>query len=458
MSDSDNDFIDDDELPTRGSRAKKRTRAAWEASIHERENPLIGEQTGVGLIEELAWKAEAKKRERIRQDTQPFQRGIIRHVVLVIDLSEAMAEKDMRPNRFVVTINYAKEYVREFFEQNPISQMCVLGMHDGLAVRLSELSGNPNDHINAIQELRTGRSPKEPKGSPSLENALKMAKATLFHTPKHGTREVIIIMAALLTVDPGDIHVTIKACVKERLRVSIIGMSARLKICVEICNKTNAGDESVYGVALDQQHFKELLMATTTPPVIRRAEEMEANKASLLMMGFPSRVEEDAPSLCACHGEMHRGGYICSRCEAKVCTLPQQCPSCKMTLILSTHLARSYHHLFPLRSWIAVDWKRLRSQKVKTTQCRGCQSNFPPLPLEEKNRSEEVTEINPHKRVEREEGPAESARYECQACASHFCIDCDMFCHEVVHNCPGCSSGVKAVVDGSAGDKMDVDS
>lgn len=65
MSDSDNDFIDDDELPTRGSRAKKRTRAAWEASIHERENPLIGEQTGVGLIEELAWKAEAKKRERL---------------------------------------------------------------------------------------------------------------------------------------------------------------------------------------------------------------------------------------------------------------------------------------------------------------------------------------------------------------------------------------------------------
>lgn len=65
MSDSDNDFIDDDELPTRGARAKKPKRAAWEASIHDRENPLIAEQTGVGLIEELAWKAEAKKRERL---------------------------------------------------------------------------------------------------------------------------------------------------------------------------------------------------------------------------------------------------------------------------------------------------------------------------------------------------------------------------------------------------------
>lgn len=76
--------------------------------------------------------------------------------------------------------------------------------------------------------------------------------------------------------------------------------------------------------------------------------------------------------------------------------------------------------------------------------------------------------MNPHKKVEREEGPAESARYECQACVSHFCIDCDLFCHEVVHNCPGCLSGVKAVADGngsvvsgdgvSGGDQMDVGS
>jgi hypothetical protein len=44
-------------------KGKQRQRAAWEASIQDRENPLLGE-LGQGLIEELAWKAEKKKRER----------------------------------------------------------------------------------------------------------------------------------------------------------------------------------------------------------------------------------------------------------------------------------------------------------------------------------------------------------------------------------------------------------
>lgn len=35
-------------------------------------------------------------------------------------------------------------------------------------------------------------------------------------------------------------------------------------------------------------------------------------------------------------------------------------------------------------------------------------------------------------------GIAESGRYACTSCGTHFCIDCDVFCHAEVHNCPGC--------------------
>lgn len=112
---------------------------------------------------------------RLLRDTTPLQRGIIRHLILVLDLSQSMAEKDIRPTRYLLALRYAQEFVIEFFEQNPISQLGVIGMRDGLAVRISDMSGNPTDHITAIHALR----PDDPKGLPSLQNALEMARGAL---------------------------------------------------------------------------------------------------------------------------------------------------------------------------------------------------------------------------------------------------------------------------------------
>lgn len=342
-------------------------------------------------------------------------------------------EKDLRPTRHLLTINYTIMFIREFFEQNPISQLGILGMRDGIATRISDMSGNPNDHINAVKGLRG----TEPKGNPSLQNALEMARAALYHTPSHGTREVVIILGALLTSDPGDIHDTIKSCIKDRIRVSIIGLAAQMHICAEICRKTNSGDENSYNVATDEVDFKELLMAITTPPVVRATdtEAQRRNQAALLMMGFPSRIVEKRATLCACHGNLTRGGYLCSRCKSKVCNLPATCPTCDLTLILSTHLARSYHHLFPLRNWVEVPWTRARQKG--STQCFGCQAAFPRIPAEESHGAEGSSTARKSRRAE---GASESSRYECETCQNHFCIDCDVFCHEVAHNCPGCQS------------------
>ena len=422
-------------------------RQAWETEYSRTVEKAIQPADDGSLGQSVQEREEERKRKRLRKDTKPFQRGIIRHVVLVLDLSEAMLEKDMRPNRYIGMINYAQDYIREFFEQNPISQMSVLGMHDGVCIRISELSGNPAEHVAAIAGLRSKDDGKEPKGAPSLQNALELARATLYHTPSHGTREVIVVFGSLLSLDPGDIHQTVKACVRDRIRVSIIGMSARLKICSEIVTRTNAGDEGEYTIATDQEMLKELLLATTTPPVIRETKQPASapppeSAAALMMMGFPSRVVEDQLTMCACHGNLTMGGYTCSRCSAKVCSLPITCPACQLTLLLSTHLARSYHHLFPLRNWSTVSWARAREKGSK--ECVGCLSSFskPPTIEKEPRGTETNSEMNDRRDGEdvEEQKASESGRYECRACESHFCIDCDMFCHMVLHNCPGCLS------------------
>lgn len=370
---------------------------------------------------------------RLLRDTTPLQRGIIRHLILVLDLSFAMEEKDLRPSRYLLTLRFASEFATEYFEQNPISQLGIIGMRDGVAIRISDMSGNPTEHIERLKAFRD----QQPQGNPSLQNALEMSRAALYHAPSHGTREILIIYGALLSSDPGDIHQTIASLITDRIRVSVVGLAAQVAICEELCSKTNAGDGGNYNVALNEQHFRELVMAVTTPPVTRTKKQ---SQSSLLMMGFPSRTSGPgkAMSFCACHSKLCRGGYLCSRCETKVCSLPAECPACGLTLILSTHLARSYHHLFPLRNWVEVPWTEAKKSKA----CYSCLTPFPEVPAggpenEKNGELPGVVEIK---------GNSESGRYACEVCGNHFCIDCDVFAHDVAHNCPGCQCDTRGML------------
>ena len=149
-----------------------RSKAAWEDIQRSWEN-VVETEDGSVTIEAML---EAEKRRRLMRDTTPLQRGIIRHVMLVLDMSFAMAEKDLLPNRYLLTLNYAVDFVREYFEQNPISQMGIVGMRDGIAVRISDMGGNPAEHI---EKLRVWAEQQEPLGNPSLQNALEMCRGAL---------------------------------------------------------------------------------------------------------------------------------------------------------------------------------------------------------------------------------------------------------------------------------------
>ena len=151
----------------------------------------------------------------------------------------------------------------------------------------------------------------------------------------------------------------------------------------------------------------------------------------------------------------------------QVCALPATCPACGLTLILSTHLARSYHHLFPLQNWVEVSWiqaaKREANEGVggPSSVCFGCLTPFsaiprdaghPPSPRTVKGNPSAIASTGKGSKTAaargsahahentREGGVSESQRYACSTCKRFFCIDCDLFAHEVVHNCPGCQS------------------
>jgi transcription initiation factor TFIIH subunit 2 len=118
-------------------------------------------------------------------------------------------------------------------------------------------------------------------------------------------------------------------------------------------------------------------------------------------------------------------------------------------LILSTHLARSYHHLFPLQNWTEVSWRR--ASQSDQHACFGCQTPFPTKrkfpnagtsTSTSKDKKTSVSGASSASASTKQiaEGVSESGRYECGTCHRFFCIDCDVFAHEIAHNCPGCQS------------------
>ncbi|KAM7208644.1 general transcription and DNA repair factor IIH subunit ssl1 [Naviculisporaceae sp. PSN 640] len=476
MADSDGEYVEDlsdDDLhqgsavdSTYGTRSKdrKRTRdgkpkrnaATWE-TFKQTWGEILGADTADGTLP-LAERIEAEKRRRLRRDTDAVQRGIIRHLMLVLDMSSAMADKDMiGPNAYRLTLNYAIEFVQVYFAQNPISQLGILGLRDGLAITISRMGGNAEEHI---EKLKKYRDDYDPQGNPSLQNALEMCRGSLYDTPSHGTREVLIIYGALFTIDPRDINDTINDLVADRIRVTVIGLSAEVHICAELCRRTNGGMSGNYHVALHEQHFHELFLAATTPPVTRTKEQ---DNPSLLMMGFPSRklAEKGTLVMCGCHAQPCREIYACTRCNTSVCRLPIECPSCRLTLVQSTHLARSYHHIFPLKNWVDVSWAEAAA--AGSVACYSCMAPFPPVPKDKakiggggggRKEGSEATATDGKrptaagtKTSAQPKGitVSESSRYACQVCRNHFCIDCDLYAHEVVHNCPGCQSNAVVV-------------
>jgi len=126
------------------------------------------------------------------------------------------------------------------------------------------------------------------------------------------------------------------------VRCFIIGLGAEVHIYRIIATETLGK----YTVARDERHLRELLLEPVAPPPV--SQEQAPKKSGMVEMGFPTRFVEPYPAFCICHRKMTIGGYVCPRCQAKICELPMHCALCDLMLVSSPQLTRSYHHLFPV--------------------------------------------------------------------------------------------------------------
>ncbi|XP_044754233.1 general transcription factor IIH subunit 2 [Coccinella septempunctata] len=348
-----------------------------------------------------------QRAKRKRQNTKGYgtKLGMMRHFYIILDCSESMSSQDLKPTRLICTLKLLEGFMEEFFDQNPISQIGVIIMHNKRAEKIVDLAGNAKKHIKTLKTLNKTSL----VGEPSLQNGLEMAFKSLKLLPTHASREILIIMGSLTTCDPGDINTTISALKTEGVRCSVIGLAAEVHICKQLAKETGG----TYNVILDDCHFKDLLYQQIDPPPAASGLE-----SSLIKMGFPHQMSvegtEEPLTMCMCHvdsidegSKLTTGGYYCPQCYSKYCELPVECRSCGLTLVSAPHLARSYHHLFPAANYQEIEYEK------QSEICFACQKLF--------NESDKQI-------------------YKCPNCQNFYCIDCDIFVHETLHTCPGCAT------------------
>ncbi|KAF4074677.1 hypothetical protein AMELA_G00242010 [Ameiurus melas] len=385
-----------DEEPERAKRWEGGYERTWEVLKEDESGSLKA------TVEEILFEA---KRKRVFESHGQVRLGMMRHLYVVIDSSRTMEDQDLKPNRLTSTLKLMEYFVDEYFDQNPISQIGIITTKNKRAEKLTDLAGNPRKHIAALKKAVDAGC----VGEPSLYNALSIAMQTLKHMPGHTSREVLVIFSSLTTCDPANIYELIQTLKSLKIRVSVIGLSAEVRVCTILTRETGGS----YNVILDESHFKELLTFHVKPPPASSSSE-----CSLIRMGFPQHViasasdQDSKPSFSMSHlessdagPELSLGGYFCPQCRAKYTELPVECKVCGLTLVSAPHLARSFHHLFPLEAF----QERPLEERTGDRFCQACQAEL-----------------------------KDKSVFTCPVCASVFCVECDVFIHDTLHCCPCC--------------------
>jgi transcription initiation factor TFIIH subunit 2 len=388
----------------------EKTESSWETVQEDSQGNIVSlTSLSSGLDRDRSYRAKRKK------VTACIRRGLIRYLVVAVDASIAGAEKDMRPCRLEMMKGALHKFIREYFDQNPISQLSIIKTCDGRAELVTELSGNPKNHEAKLKSIG------DLKGDASLQNLLLLAQQSLVHVPDYGTREILICYNSLKTRDPGDIFETIKALKNNKIRVSVICSAAELYICKRITVETHGN----FDVSMDATHFSELLSQHSTPPAELQQQLQQGELTTeFVYMGFPKRVFDSYSTLAMDAGNVPKfatAAYVCPRCFTRTMEIPTQCSVCGLQLNSSTHIARSHHHLFPVPNFpemltntqqtVKTEGQGDKSEPIRS-QCEGCLIEF----------------------------SADSLRTQCPNCHGLFCVDCDVFIHESLHNCPGCAN------------------
>jgi transcription initiation factor TFIIH subunit 2 len=251
-----------------------------------------------------------------------------------------------------------------------------------------------------------------------------------------------MLLGAIASQDPSHPASCLSIAISTRTSISTIHLAAEMFICKRLSNETGG----TLTVPLSENHLVHCLesYASSGPLPLEGAANTQhiQSQARLLIMGFPTMDALSKENDSALIDVVPR--FTCPRCLHCLATdtsLPTNCPICKLMLVKSQQLARSYSHLFP-----QPDLKPLTLESEFS--CYGCTCAIPaaseiiPLPEAQPimsfNTSVFQTPSAPSAPSSSSNIPITSQCYQCQECQSIYCGLCKEGTLMHLHQCLGC--------------------
>ncbi|KAH7823869.1 Transcription initiation factor TFIIH subunit 2 [Monocercomonoides exilis] len=417
---------------------------------------------------------------------EAVSRDMLRYLVILLDCSQKMETTDFSPDRMTFIKQALVSFIREFFDQNPLSRLGVVLTKNGKAHILCE----PD---SSCEEVLEHLSPEiNCSGEPSLQNGLQSVLNSFKTVPSYGSKEVLIVYGNTKTCDPGNIYSTIGTLKQDRVKCSVISLDVEMHLLKVIAHETNG----THNVALNEEHCNSLLQYFTVPSPSRSANltikksphirikqentEKSTSRAFLIKIGFPTTLSTssssdlstlDPQSLTSLHIQPSQQSQIaspefsgiksssiqktsvssdqlqqkahqtnsllsiCPQCLSVTHSIPSDCSVCGLFLIAAPHLARSNHHLFPVASFDKQSYSSSSVLSAASSYSKESDDQKDKDMLDSDNLSWAVSDSKKcfgcqSRFVEEEEV------FQCPKCQKIYCKDCDFYIHSLFYFYP----------------------
>lgn len=401
---SEDELIDD--LTLRQTHHRwEHTGKLWDTLLTNKDGQLISM-----MKDGASWENQYQKQKNLLRGKV---RGLIRSVVLVIDLTEAgLAPLDFGLPRIRLIIEELSKFISNFLDQNPLSQLSIVTTFNYQSQIQIPFSSDVNSLLTVLKHL----SDIKTTGEPSIYNSIHVATNLLKTIPAYSTKEILIIYSSLNTCDPKPFDELMKMVCDgvpnlnnnkfpTRFVISAIGLGAEVMFLRRLTEATNG----TYNVPLNRDHLVDLLRAQVLPPGWSETTQ----RRRFIPFGFTESCSEK-PSFDLnnifrddTNADVHilpvNSSICCPQCKTRIFSLPTTCSCCGLLLLSPAHLTRSCQHLKPL------DEFGYSQDDSPTFVCASCNENV-----------------------------KHGAAHECPHCGEKYCQKCTQFIHECLQQCPRC--------------------